>query len=198
MRRKILLILVVFFSLNAVSAFADILPVENKKDWKAQMFLANQIKGIGLVDSFQEDGANRSYIYDDALAAIAQMAMKNNGLAKEILTTIATEIKNTQWGVPAENYIFSDLSGTGEGKAYCGNAAWLLQAFNIYQKNTGSREFFAYQKKLADYLLRLQDYKDGGLWGSCYDSWKSAEHNLVAYVAMRNFGKLNGLGTYMV
>ncbi|MDD2751996.1 MAG: hypothetical protein PHN59_02585 [Candidatus Omnitrophica bacterium] len=198
MKNKILFFLFAFVIFGKMTAFCEIVPVENKKEWKAQMFLADQIKGIGLMDSFQEDGVNCSYIYDDALAAMAHMAMGNNGLAQEILATIASEIKPTLWGLPSESYSFSDLSGTGQGKAYSGNVAWILQAFNVYQKTTGSREFYAYQKKLADCLLRVQDPRDGALWGSAYDAWKSVEHNLVAYVALRNFGKLNGMGTYMV
>jgi len=198
MKRTIALLVAGILFFGNLAAFAEIVPVENKKDWKAQLFLTNQIKGIGLIDSFQEDGVNCSYIYDDALAAMALMATGNNGAAQEILSTIATEVKPTIWGMAAEHYNFSDLSGTGEGRAYCGNMGWLLQAFNIYQKNTGSREFFAYQKKIADSLLRLQDPRDNALWGSCYDAWKSVEHNLIAYVALRNFGKLNGLGTYMI
>jgi len=197
MRSKIILILIAFFGLSAVSAFADILPVESKKEWKAQVFLANQIKGVGLVDSYQEDWQDISYIYDDALAVMANMAMKNVGMAKEILDTISKEIKTTSDGMPFESYHYYDTTGNGTGSSYCGNVAWLLQSFNIYQRTTGNREYYSCQKKMADFLLKLQDPKDGGLRGSICDTWKSTENNLAAYVALRNFGRINGSGYYM-
>lgn len=177
--------------------YAGIMPVENKRQWGAQVFIANQIKGIGLVDSYREDNVNRSYVYDNALAAIASMAMGNFGLAKEILDTLCNEVYNTVQGVPFESYTYSDLSGNGGGIAYCGNSAWLLQALNIYQKLTSSKIYYVTQKRLADFLLTLQDPIDGSLRGSPYDYWKSTEHNIIAYVALRNFGYLNSYSYYL-
>ena len=84
--------------------------VEDKNDWMAQNFIANQIKGIGLVDSYQEDESNVSYVYDNALAAIACMAAGNFGLAKEILDTLSSEVKTTS-EVFSQSYYYSDTSG---------------------------------------------------------------------------------------
>lgn len=173
------------------TAYAAINSVEDTPQWRAQIFIANQIKGIGLVDSYQEDIFAQSYVYDNALAAIASMALGNFGLAGEILDTLAFQVQNTEQGVPAESYFYSDLNATGYGLAFAGNSAWLLQALNIYQKNTRSGRYFTIQKKLADFLLSLQDPVDGGLRGNTVDSWKSVEHNIISYVALRNFGHLN-------
>ena len=52
------------------------------------------------------------------------------------------------------------------------------------------------QKKLADFLISLQDTSDGALRGSKSEYWKSAESNIAAYVALKNFGRLNNLKTY--
>ena len=169
--------------------------VEDKNDWMAQNFIANQIKGIGLVDSYQEDESNVSYVYDNALAAIACMAAGNFGLAKEILDTLSSEVKTTS-EVFSQSYYYSDTSGGGSGTSYAGNSAWILQAFNIYQKQRSSRIYYTMQKKLADFLISLQDTSDGALRGSKSEYWKSAESNIAAYVALKNFGRLNNLKTY--
>jgi hypothetical protein len=169
--------------------------VTNKKQWQAQIFLANQIKGVGLADSFQEDNLNKSYTYDNALAAIASMAMGNFGLAKEILDTLCNEVQANN-GIPKEYYWHSDSAGSGGGVSYAGNTAWVLQALNIYQRLKSSTEYFSVQQRYADFLISLQDPSDGGIRGSSNDQWKSVEHNIIAYVALRNFGRLNSLSTY--
>ncbi len=179
-----------------VYAYSAPIRLENNPAWKAQIFLAQQIKGIGLIDSYQEDNVNISYVYDNALAAIASTIMGNYGMAKEILATLSTELKLSADNVPYESYMYSDITGAGSGVSYCGNTAWLLQAYNIYQKYTASKEFLATQKILADFLLKLQDPNDGGLRGSTYDSWKSTEHNSIACAALSNFGRLNNLFSY--
>lgn len=190
------LITIVFISANSL-AYAQIQTVDNKPDWKAQIFLANQTKGIGLVDSYQEDSSNISYVYDNCLAAIAFMLMGNSGLAKEILDTLCNEVEKNPDGIPFESYQFPDVNGKGSGTAFCGNTAWLLQALNIYQKLNNSKIYFNTQKKLADFLLSLQDSNDGGLWGAKNEYWKSTEHNMIAYVALRNFGRLNRYYRYL-
>ena len=169
--RKIISILVIAALLCANSSvFAAIQPVTAKRHWRAQIYISNQIKGIGLVDSYKEDGTIRSYVYDNALAAMACMAMGNFGLAEEILDTMCFEVVRTPDGVFLQYYGYSDPRGGGGGAVYCGNSAWLLQALNIYQKLKLSDRYFDTQKQLADFLLTLQDPSDGGLRGSAYDS----------------------------
>lgn len=163
---------------------------------QAQAFISNQIKGIGLVDSYQEDGKAISYVYDNALAAIACMSMDNYGLAKKILNALSKKAQQSEFGVPYESYNYNS------GKAmsydvYAGNIAWLLQAFNIYQKSRSSPDYYKFQKKLADYLVSLQDSRDGGIRETRYSSsGKRTEHNLIAYAALKNFGKLNDKSSY--
>lgn len=196
MRKIIIILLASILTLGNSFTFALTAPVENKSQWLAQIFIANQIKGIGLVDSYQEDRTNVSYVYDNSLAAIACIIMGNFGLAEEILDTLSKEVKHTIENVPVEYYYYSDINGNGFGRAYCGNSAWFLQALNIYQKARSSKRYYIMQKKLADFLLTLQDSIDGGLRGSTYDYWKSTEHNIIAYVALTNFSRLNRLYSY--
>jgi len=195
MRKIVIFLLIVAIFFCNSFAYAAIKPVNNKPVWKAQIFITNQVKGIGLVDSYQEDNNDYSYTYDNALAAIASMVSGNFGVAKEILDTLCFEVQNSPEGVPFGRYFYNDVNGSGNIDAYCGNIAWLLQALDIYQKQTGDKAYFAVQKKLADFLLTLQD-TDGGLRGKTGVLWKSAEGNIIAYAAIRNFGSLNGLSIY--
>ncbi|MDD5729673.1 MAG: hypothetical protein PHN57_00895 [Candidatus Omnitrophica bacterium] len=197
MRKKIIFLLITCFTLSNSSAYALILPVETKNYWRAQSYIANQINGIGLVDSYQEDNTDQSYVYDNVLSAMASMSMGNFGVASEILDTLAFEVQRTPENVLYESYNYYNYNGSGNGTAYAGNSAWLLQALNIYQKLRGSKTYYALQKQLADFLLTLQDPADGGIRGSTYEYWKSTEHNLMAYAALRNFGRLNSLPNYV-
>lgn len=196
--RKIIAFFLVLGLLSiGIDAHSGIMPLGSKRHWQAHLFIANQIKGIGVVDSYQEDNGARSYVYDNSLAAISSMLMGEFGLAKEILDTLTLEVKKTEEGVPFEYYNCFDFNGGGGGLAYCGNSAWLLQALNIYQKFRSSTVYYYEQRKLADYLLTLQDPVDGGLRGSPFDSWKSTEHNIIAYAALKTFGQLNSLPEYI-
>lgn len=198
MKRAAIITLVIGFTFINTFAFA-IDRVENKRDWMAQKFIANQIKGIGLVDSYQEDEKDRSYVYDNSLAAIACMVEGNFGLAKEILDTLTAEVGiNPDGNVPYEYYdIYDGSGGQNSDVGQAGNSAWLLQALNIYQKLRSSKVYYNTQKKLADFLLDLQDSGDGAIMGSGSQDWKSTEHNLIAYAAIRNFGKLNKMSSYV-
>lgn len=197
MRKLLTFLLVALLLSNSSYAFAVITPVETKTYWRAQMYIANSIRGIGLIDSYFDDWTDISYVYDNSLAAMASMSMGNFALAKEILDTLALEVKRNEFNVLYERYYYYDYEGYGQGLAYAGNTAWLLQAMNVYQKLRGSKTYYNIQKQLADHLLSLQDANDGAIRGSAYDYWKSTEHNIMAYVALRNFGRLNNLTTYV-
>jgi len=195
MKRKITLVMLsLLLTANLVSAASQ--QASSDQVQNAQTFIGNQIKGIGLVDSYQEDGKSISYVYDNALAAMACMAMDNYGLAKKILNALSKKVQQSELGIPYESYNYN----SGKAKSYyvyAGNTAWMLQAFNIYQKSKSSKTYYNFQKKLADYLVSLQDSKDGGMHGYRNDSGKKTEHNIIAYVALRNFGRLNNLSSYV-
>lgn len=188
--------LVVAHCLIGNQAFAATNAASYTQAEKAQTFIINQIKGIGLVDSYQEDESNVSYVYDNTLAAMACMSMNNYGKAKQIFDALCKKVqKNDTYGIPYESYDFN----TGNAKSYSlysGNAAWLLQALNIYQKKRSNKAYYTVQKKLADFLVKFQD-SDGGIKGGNSVSWKSVEHNIAAYVALRNFGRINKLRSYV-
>lgn len=162
--------------------------VENNPSYQAQLYLTKQIKGIGLVDSYIEDNQNLSYVYDNALTAMAFIATRDYGRAEQILNTLSLIRRNAQ-GAYYESYNFLDINGSGQGNAFAGNTAWVLEALNLYQRYTGSFKYFALQRKLADYLISQQDI-DGGIRVLPGNPVKSTEQNIAAYVALRNFGTL--------
>ncbi len=190
-----LALLGVLLSARLISAATNVASYSQAQ--KAQAFISSQIKGVGLVDSYQEDGEDVSYVYDNALAAMACMNMNNYGLAKRIFDALCKKVqKDSTYGIPYESYNFN----TGKpisSNLYSGNTAWLLQALNIYQKKRSSKSYYTFQKKLADFLIRCQDPSDGGIKGGDTVSWKSTEHNIIAYAALRNFGRLNNLSSYV-
>ena len=194
MKRTVALIMLpLLLTANLVSAATNAASYSQAQ--KAQTFISNQIKGVGLVDSYQEDNKTVSYVYDNALAAMACMSMGNYGLAQRILDALAKKVQKSEFGVPYESYNYN----TGKAESYyvyAGNTAWMLQAFNIYQKSKSSKTYYSFQKKLADYIVSLQDSSDGGIKGTRNDTWKSTEHNLIAYAALKNFGKLNKQSSY--
>ena len=164
--------------------------------WRAQTYLATDIKGVGLIDSYVEDNQGLSYVYDNALAAMAFTVARQFGMAEEILATLSTQVIKTPNGLLFESYNLLDPNGSGQGPVYAGNTAWLLQALNVYQKYTGRKTYAAFQKILADYLLSQQDF-DGGIFIMPGNFGKSTEHNLAAFSALYNYGQLNSLPAYM-
>lgn len=173
----------------ASPANAALTLIDKNPSWKAHIFLAAQMKGVGLMDSYVQDNQNLSYVYDNALAAMAFIAEQNYGLAAKILDALANGVQRTPGGALYESYNFMDINGSGQGQVMAGNTAWVLQAMNLYQKNTGSQKYTAFQKTLADYLVSQQDL-DGGIFIMPGNRVKSTEHNMAAYVALFNYGKL--------
>lgn len=77
-----------------------------------------------------------------------------------------------------------------------------MQALNIYQKKQSSKTYYTLQKKLADFLVEIQNTSSGGgisggIENNSSVTWKSTEHNIIAYVALRNFSRLNNLSFYV-
>lgn len=159
----------------------------------AYTYLCNQVKGIGIIDSYK-DAYSDSYTYDNALAVMAFTAKGDYTRAKTTLNAYQNKI-----GLPlAGGYydVYNYTTGVGRGNISAGPNAWLLQAINLYYYKSGDAQFAATAQALADFLVGLQDI-DGGLFGDDFVSWKSTEHNLVAYAALYNYGMLNNKDFYI-
>lgn len=159
----------------------------------AYQFLSNQVKGIGLVDSYK-DVFNTSYTYDNALAAIAFVAQDDYDRAKTLLNAYQNKIGLPNYG--GYNDVYDYQTGVGTGYISAGPNAWLLNAVNFYYYNTNDPQFLTLAQKLADFLVGLQD-TDGGVFGDRYVTWKSTEQNLIGYASLYNFGILTQQDLYV-
>ena len=159
----------------------------------ALTFLRSQMTPSGLLDSYVEDGIDRSYTYDDALAAMAFIVAGDVHSARSILDAFQA-IGPTKHGGFLEAY--HAATGKPDGILVAGPNAYLLQAINLYYATTRDPRYDVLAKTLADYLLSLQD-GDGGLFGRSGVTWKSTENNLGAYCAIRNMGILHGNPDYL-
>lgn len=159
----------------------------------AYSYLCNQVKGIGIVDSYK-DAYNDSYTYDNALAVIAFTAKGDYTRARAILNAYQNNIGLPLYGGYYDVYDYT--TGIGRGNISAGPNAWLLDAINFYYYKTNDPQFLGTAQVLADYLVGLQDM-DGGLFGDEFVSWKSTEHNLAAYAALYNYGMLNSKDLYV-
>lgn len=160
----------------------------------AYSYLSGRIKGIGLVDSYRDD-SSASYTYDNALAVIAFVAQGDFEKGRIILANYQDTI-----GIPSYfgyNDEYDYKTGSGSGYTSAGPNAWLLNAINFYFYKTNDPRFLTLGQKLADFLVRLQDAGDGGLFGDPYVSWKSAEHNFIGYAALYNYGILTNQDLYV-
>lgn len=159
----------------------------------AYAFLAGQLKGIGLIDSYKDSYAD-SYTYDDALAVMAFAAKGDYARAETILSAYQNKIGAPLYGGYYDVYNYT--TGIGRGNISAGPNAWFLCAVNYYYYKTGDAQFLPTAQILADYLVGLQDVNDGGLFGDEYATWKSTENNLAAYAGLYNYGMLTNNSVY--
>jgi len=160
---------------------------------RAHNYLASQVKGIGLINSHNDDSCS-SFTYDNAIAVIAFVAMEDYNNARTILNTFKSGV-----AIPARggyNDVHDYETGVRGGPISAGPNAWLLNAVNFYYYKTGDAQFQSLGRQLADYLVFLQDI-NGGLYGGEFVTWKSAEQNQAAYAGLCNFGTFIGDGTYI-
>lgn len=160
---------------------------------KAHDYLASQIKGVGLIDSYK-DSTETSYAYDNALAIMAFVARSDYDNARTILGACQNAIDVS----PSGGYydVYDCVTGYGSGAVSAGPNSWLLNAVNLYYYKTGDSQFQTLGQQLADFLISLQDY-DGGLFGDENVSWKSTEHNQSSYAALYNYGIFNNKDAYV-
>ena len=162
----------------------------------ALAFLEQQIVDpqIGLLDSLVEDNAPYVYTYDQALAAMAWMANGDTPKARDALIAL-TSLKRGPNGGFFHRYSAVSGASTERANLHLGHNAYVLQAFNMYYAKTDDTRFFQISKELAAFLKSRQE-SDGGLLGDAYNTWKSTENNLAAYVALNNYQRIVGSTLY--
>ncbi len=157
-------------------------PSESAKP--ALEFLRRRVGPHGLLDSYVEDGTDRSYTYDNALAAMAFLSSGRPDLARKVLDAFKKTAPHQQGGF-LEAY--HATTGKPDGILTAGPNAYLLQAMNLYYARTKDPRYNDLARGIADYLLSHQA-ENGGLYGRADVSWKSTENNLGAYSALYNLG----------
>lgn len=161
---------------------------------QALAFLRSKIGPVGLLDSFVEDGADYSYTYDDAMAAMAFIAANDLTSAQRVLDAFII-IPPTPEGGFLHRYRATN-GASAEGILGVGHNTYLLQAMNLYYQKTGDSRYNTVSQMIADYLISQQD-SDGGLFGRIGALWKSTENNLGALSAIHNFGMVHNLPNYI-
>ncbi len=154
---------------------------------------------------------DRSWIYDDAVGALAltasgQLTRASTGLSALASLQQADGSLRFSYDVPT--------GAAADGYARTGASAWVGTAALAYELRSGDATYRLFATRLADSLLRLQvttangyptsDPRYGSLLGGVgqYDAndqlgstpvqWASTEHNIDAYFFLRDLGYATG------
>lgn len=152
--------------------------------WLQRQQLAN-----GLVPS--AENGNVISLYDQALAALALMAVGDMDRARKIFDFFDQRIDGELREGPGGFSQFRDRNGTPGRHRWMGDNAWLLIALHHYEDATSDRRYARLIGALTDWLKELQD-TDGGLWaGYAADNmrlnYKVTEGMIDAFVAVEGF-----------
>lgn len=198
MRTWLGLMVFILLILNAVSVMAS-----PQIDWlKSQQDLFS----TGLVDSYEGDGNNWAYIYDQAVAVIAFTSAGELGRARKILDKMG--VLQDSSGMWYECY---DASNGNLGHWGCdlyntGPIAWMVMAINFYEVETRNSQYAGMATKALGWLDTMRvtnpaDERYGSLkyctGNACTIPGKvSTEHNHDAYSAYLWRWRLSGNSAY--
>lgn len=157
----------------------------------------------------------RSWIYDDAVAALAFIQDGEPRRAASILSELESQ-QAEDGSLPFSLDVY--LGQVAENYRRSGALAWVGTAAVEYERATGDTQFRTFADQLADYLCSLQvtagngfeanDPRYGSVLGGVgwydeaynyYDTpvdWASTEHNIDAYFFLRDLGYLEDDLTY--
>lgn len=151
---------------------------------KMHLWLKNhQSPSTGLISSFEgDDPAVRgwAFVYDQALAAHVFLLFGDDQGARKILNFFNRHAKGGFRGF--NNAYYYDSGDVAEFTVHCGPNIWIGIAALQYTHKTGDKYYLPLARKIADWLITVQD-KDpaGGLKGGPEFPWFATEHNLDAY-----------------
>ena len=152
----------------------------------------------GLILSFEGEGGvvkDWAFIYDQALAANVFLLFHNERDARRILNFFKQKTVEDFQGF--SNAYYYDSGDVAEHTVHCGPNIWVGVAIMQYTKKTGDDYYLPVARKIADWLLSVQE-KDpaGGLKGGPSFSWFATEHNLDAYAFFGMMHTLTGEEKY--
>ena len=161
----------------------------------------------GLVDSYESDGTNRAYLYDQALAIIAFTAAGEHSKAVSIME-ILQDLQQSN-GVWYECYDASTFTTpAGLRKYNTGPISWIVCALNFYEGVTSDSNYASVARAALGWLesMRVTDpcderygairYCDGP--DCAFPQVISTEHNADAYSAFYWRGILDSNESYLL
>lgn len=137
---------------------------------------------------------NRSWIYDDALAVISWSMEGECQAAEETLSALADLLDadgKLGFSYNTKDHWFDNT------RYRTGAIAWVGYSFVFYQRVCGDGQFQATAKRIADWILTMQDATTGSVKGGPDVDWFSTEHNIDAYFFLRDFGLLTRNSSYL-
>ena len=116
-----------------------------------------QNPATGLVDSYEEDGQNYSYTYDQALAIIAFTEANEIQKAKNILNKMQTlHLPSGAW-YQCYNSANGNLGNAGCNYYPTGDISWIIMAINFYETHTGDNNYSQTAAKALNYLDTMRN-----------------------------------------
>ena len=164
------------------------------------------LNGSGLVDSYENDGTNRAYLYDQALAVIAFSREGEQLRAKMLLERVA-QLQSSEGGW-YECYDAADPNILPAGRIYnTGQISWMVIATNYYQARTGDANYAEVADTALEYLgtVMVTNPSEESYGAIRYCSGPdcpipnaiSTEHNHDAYSAFYWRGIIDGNESYL-
>ncbi|MBU0467595.1 MAG: PilZ domain-containing protein [Candidatus Omnitrophica bacterium] len=160
----------------------------------------HQSPTTGLVSSFEGDVGivkDWAFIYDQALIVTAFLLFDDVDGAKAVLNFFQRQLKDDFQGF--NNGYYYDSGEVSEWTVHCGPNIWVGIAIMQYANRTGDHYYLPMARKIADWLITIQD-KDpkGGLKGGPEFAWFATEHNLDAYAFFDMLEQVTGEEKYVI
>ena len=170
---------------------------------QVQWLLNQQNTNTWLFDSYEGDGTNAAWIYDQALAVIALTdAGLIAGATSNLNTMQALQLTEPAGDRGAWHECYdSATTNVVEAKLVSGPIAWMVMAINFYEARTGDTNFALMALGALDYLGTMVDTNPANeTYGAVRFSNEkryifSTEHNLDAYSAHLYRGLLSASET---
>ena len=137
----------------------------------------------GLVLSFEGDVGvvkDWAFIYDQALAANVFLLFDDERDARHVLNFFKRQMTDDFQGF--HNAYYYDSGEIAEHTVHTGPNVWIGISIMQYWDRTKDDYYLPVARKIADWLVALQDADpEGGIRGGPQFSWFATEHNLDAY-----------------
>jgi len=151
----------------------------------------------GLVVSYEGDKElqNISFLYDQALVAIAYIKFSDFSRANKIFDFFRYKAKKVNGGFL--NAYYTNDGQPAEYTVHSGPNIWLGIAIAHYINKTKDKTYLGFLREITDWVISLQNQdKEGGIKGGPQTEWYSTEHNLDAYALFKMAYALTGQNKY--